>query len=272
MINDKTERLLKAFIDNPRSSVMIEGGFEMGADEVISMLSQKLLGNTHKSNVITIHPDEKDTISVDTIRELKTKFATKAGDQLAISRIAIIKRAETMTIEAQNALLKLLEEPTANTLLVVETSSAKKLLETITSRTQVIPVLPIVLEQAEAYCRKHKIPNDECSRAYLMSGGNSQMFLDIVHGRDSASVKAIQTAKTFLKNSVFERLKSQKDYADSENMQMLLSGMQAVGEAALHSTHAHNWEKVLQEVHKAKELLANNVNTKLVYLRLSVML
>jgi hypothetical protein len=132
--------------------------------------------------------------------------------------------------------------------------------------------LPIQRSQAEEYCREHGFSDIECERAYLISSGDSETFTDVLHGRNSSSTDAIQAAKTYLKNSTFQRLISQKEYAEIGKFQILLKGVEAVAEAALHSTHANNWEKILVEVQQAKELLANNVNTKLVYLRLSVML
>jgi DNA polymerase-3 subunit delta' len=54
------------------------------------------------------------------------------------ARIFIIEEADTMTREAQNSLLKTLEEPPANTFLILLTSKADRLLPTIRSRCQLI--------------------------------------------------------------------------------------------------------------------------------------
>lgn len=50
----------------------------------------------------------------------------------------IIDEAELLTIEAQNALLKILEEPPAHTLILLSTTTKETLLPTILSRCQII--------------------------------------------------------------------------------------------------------------------------------------
>lgn len=58
-------------------------------------------------------------------------------------KMGIIYQAEEMTEEAQNALLKTLEEPVADTLIVLVSASAQSLLPTIRSRCQSIYLAPV---------------------------------------------------------------------------------------------------------------------------------
>lgn len=55
-------------------------------------------------------------------------------------KMGVIHDAETLTVEAQNALLKTLEEPPARTILILETANPDLLLPTILSRCQIIHV------------------------------------------------------------------------------------------------------------------------------------
>lgn len=86
-----------------------------------------------------IRPEEdRRTISVDQVRD--------ATEQLGMTsmrrgyRIAIVSPADSMTRNAQNALLKTLEEPAARTLLVLVTARPCELLPTLRSRCQRIEV------------------------------------------------------------------------------------------------------------------------------------
>ena len=54
------------------------------------------------------------------------------------SKICLIYQAENLTTEAQNALLKTLEEPPPSTHLILLTSNHHRLLDTIISRSQII--------------------------------------------------------------------------------------------------------------------------------------
>ncbi len=83
-------------------------------------------------------PEDKKSIGVDAVRE--------ACEQLAMTsmrggyRVAIVTPAHLMTTNAQNALLKTLEEPAPRTLLVLVTSRPSGLLATLRSRCQRIEV------------------------------------------------------------------------------------------------------------------------------------
>lgn len=76
--------------------------------------------------------ENKNTIGVDDIRELRRLMAlsTRSGSR----RIAIIDGAEDMTPEAQNALLKILEEPGEGKLFILVSHDASRLLPTVLSR------------------------------------------------------------------------------------------------------------------------------------------
>ncbi|QIR14725.1 DNA polymerase III subunit delta' [Shewanella aestuarii] len=88
------------------------------------------------------HPDvhwvRKDgaQIKVDQIRELCQSLLHTA--QQGGARIAVIENSERMNTAAANALLKTLEEPGDNTLLILQTDTPASLLPTITSRCQKI--------------------------------------------------------------------------------------------------------------------------------------
>ncbi|WP_024871070.1 DNA polymerase III subunit delta' [Tolumonas lignilytica] len=89
-----------------------------------------------------VHPDwhvygadDAKSISVDTIRQLSAQLMNSA--QLGRGKVAVILHAERMTEAAENALLKTLEEPPGNSLLILQSESAMKLLPTIVSRCQV---------------------------------------------------------------------------------------------------------------------------------------
>lgn len=88
------------------------------------------------------HPDlhwvrsDGNQIKVDQIRELCRSLLHTA--QQSGARVAVIEQSERMNIAAANALLKTLEEPGANTLLLLQTDTPASLLPTITSRCQKI--------------------------------------------------------------------------------------------------------------------------------------
>ena len=81
-------------------------------------------------------PEEnKTTISIDRIRSLKS-FLELTSHQ-GKGKVGIIHPAESMTYSAANSLLKVLEEPPDETLLILIAESVQKLPETVMSRMQI---------------------------------------------------------------------------------------------------------------------------------------
>ncbi len=65
-------------------------------------------------------------------------------------KVYLLFRAESMSAEAQNALLKVLEEPPADTVFILTCLTANRLLQTIRSRSQIITLEDAVEENSEA--------------------------------------------------------------------------------------------------------------------------
>jgi len=87
------------------------------------------------------HPDliilkPANTLGIGQIRTLQQQLALKPYS--ASAKVALITQAEKLTVPAQNALLKTLEEPPAKTLIILLAPKREALLPTIVSRCQII--------------------------------------------------------------------------------------------------------------------------------------
>jgi DNA polymerase-3 subunit delta' len=82
----------------------------------------------------------RNTIPVDDIREmirLCSQYSYEGGN-----RVVLIPDAENMTFQAQNSLLKILEEPPQNTYFILTTSHPDQLLSTVISRCRPVKLIP----------------------------------------------------------------------------------------------------------------------------------
>ncbi|MBI4099719.1 hypothetical protein HY440_01805 [Candidatus Microgenomates bacterium] len=79
---------------------------------------------------------QEATIGVDVIRDLKNQLAI--APILTQTKTAIIPQAEKLTLSAQNALLKTLEEPPANTTIILIVPALDFLLPTVISRCHIV--------------------------------------------------------------------------------------------------------------------------------------
>jgi len=103
----------------------------------------KLTNNERDEGIIPdcklISPEEnKEAISIDQIRSLKSFLLLTSLK--GHGKVGIINPADSMTYPAVNSLLKILEEPPEDTLLILLTDSINKLPNTIVSRVQIITV------------------------------------------------------------------------------------------------------------------------------------
>jgi replication-associated recombination protein RarA len=84
------------------------------------------------SDFMLIEPGENNSIGIDAIREIKNFLWQKPN--MSSRRTLVIDNADLLTTEAQNALLKITEEPPISSLLILITSDIESILPTITSR------------------------------------------------------------------------------------------------------------------------------------------
>jgi DNA polymerase-3 subunit delta' len=84
----------------------------------------------------TFLPDDKKDISIAQIRGL-IEF-THLSHSISRLKVVVVQTADRMNINASNSVLKTLEEPAADTIIILESSRAGELLPTIRSRCQII--------------------------------------------------------------------------------------------------------------------------------------
>jgi hypothetical protein len=101
------------------------------------------IANETFSDYLVLAPAEKPSIGIEAIRDI-TKRLSLRPTHGRLTRLLAIQYAETLTTEAQNALLKLTEEPPAQTIIVLATTRPQALLPTIRSRS---PQLHIVSDE-----------------------------------------------------------------------------------------------------------------------------
>ena len=115
-------------------------------------------------------------LSVDVIRE---HVVAVAGRKSAIGRgkVFVIDEAQTMNTQAQNALLKTLEEPPGRTLIVLLTDQPHALLSTIRSRAQLVRFQPLSEPEAIAILVAQGIDPTQAQHAVRSANGSPGLAL-----------------------------------------------------------------------------------------------
>lgn len=126
-----------------------------------------------------LDPNVKNSVGIDAVREIKNFLSQKPN--ISARRTAIIDECELLTTEAQNALLKITEEPPPSSLLVLATNDLDVLLPTISSRLQKI-YLGTVSEKAIAawLTEEHGVVKKTAEEAAKKSHGKPGLALRLL--------------------------------------------------------------------------------------------
>ncbi len=121
------------------------------------------------------HPDAhrieaKKSIGVDEIRGLISSLTVAPYE--GGYRTVVIECAGAMTVQAQNCLLKTLEEPLPRTVFFLTATSATQLLPTIRSRCSLVRVPPFSNAQVEAALKTHGLDEERSVRLAALASGS----------------------------------------------------------------------------------------------------
>jgi DNA polymerase III subunit delta' len=107
----------------------------------------RIARSTHP-DVLLIEQNEKGNIQVDQVREAIDRAAYRPFE--GRSRLVIIDEADALMPQAQNALLKTLEEPRSASVFILVSAHADVLLPTVRSRCPRLPFRPLPAEDIAA--------------------------------------------------------------------------------------------------------------------------
>ena len=117
-------------------SILICGGNKNKRKEIISSivadLSKNLTKKQHPDLLIIKRNKNKKSIGIKKIREAILFLSTKPYSEH--NKVIIIESAQRLTTQAQNALLKTLEEPPKYAVIILEAKTEESLLPTVISR------------------------------------------------------------------------------------------------------------------------------------------
>ena len=132
---------------------------------------QLRLAGSHPDLLMLEPEEEGKAIRVDAVRQL-VDFISQTSQQGG-RKVVVLQPAEAMNVNAANALLKSLEEPSAETYLLLVSDQPSRLLPTIRSRCRVQPLNLPGADEAAAWLTE-QLPDrstDDCALLLQMAGG-----------------------------------------------------------------------------------------------------
>jgi replication-associated recombination protein RarA len=146
LFHKDTKNLIDALKSSATQAILITGGSGSGTLEAAKIIAGTSLIDTILPTDIKGTPDsEKGSVRIVQIRAMSERVQTISKSIETI----IIDNADTMGAPAQNAFLKLLEEPRPNLRFILTAHNPVNLLPTILSRVQRVTIRPLSLEQSE---------------------------------------------------------------------------------------------------------------------------
>ncbi|MBR6573014.1 MAG: DNA polymerase III subunit delta' [Clostridia bacterium] len=225
--NSRISQVVSKFETKMPHAIIIEGEYGTGKKTLAKYLAKMAVcsgegkpcdscRDCHLSDVGS-HPDievvsvkdDKKTITVDQIRELKN--TVYLSSHTADCRVFIIEKADTMNLNASNSLLKVLEEPPAKTYFILLTESKSSLLETIQSRCTLLSLFTPDKEEALKYIKdSSKFDEKDIINALELNKNNIGKALEFLNGAKLS--KGVTVAERYFsliqQNIVLEALKT----------------------------------------------------------------
>lgn len=181
-VKSKLKRAIET--GNITNAYLLTGPEGVGKKMVAEDFAESLLGlrleNSPDYKRIGVKKGE-NSIKIDQIRDMIGDMSIKPyGDY----KIFIIDDADKMTIQAQNALLKTLEEPSAYGIIILVTRNDQALLDTIRSRCLEIKFAPLTNRDIRTILSEKGIDDDQAQVASIFSRGSASRALDICESQD----------------------------------------------------------------------------------------
>lgn len=264
VVHPTTEKLLAVVARELPQSLLLHGEQGTGLLTIASWLADKnKASELHPQNAKGEQDDASGTITVEMIRRLYETTRTKNTHR----QIIIIDSADHMSHGAQNAFLKLLEEPNDATHFILTAHRPQLLLPTIRSRMQTLHVTPVTHEQTVKFIDSLGV-NDPTKRTQLqfIAAGRPAELIRLVQDetyfKEHAAI--IGDARNFLQGNTYTKmLVIQKYKADRPSALQLIKSCITILRRSVSTKPQHALILQLDILLDAEQRLISNQNIAL---------
>lgn len=222
------------------------------------------------------HPDvrlwspTKSVFSVDLAREIRNAAYVKP--MTARTNIQILEHCERMNAEAQNALLKILEEPPSDAMFILLTENAGVFLPTVLSRCTLLRLTPVEDDEMIRYLQTKGIGEEECRSISALADGNIGKASELC---GSAEMQELQNAsddlfRGFASGKELDLLKLVCRHEKSNDLIRILYLFRDTLRTELRKAIGHEsrraakqYTAAIEAVNRATEAIAANANKTL---------
>lgn len=171
-------------------TIAAAGGDGSAVEPCMECHSCKQAAGKNQPDIVYVRHEKPNTISVDDIR-------TQVNNDIVIKpyssryKIYIIDEAEKMNVQAQNALLKTIEEPPAYAIILLLTTNADTFLPTILSRCVTLSVKAVADEKIKKFLMsRYQVPDYQADVCTAFAQGNVGKAIQLAASEDFNELKA----------------------------------------------------------------------------------
>lgn len=208
---------------------LFSGPEKIGKKTVALYLFEKVLQKNpfYHPDFLFLKPDEKNKISIDTIKELISFLSFSSFH--SFYKCVLIDNAHTMTREAQQSFLKTLEEPRGKTIIILISHLPEMLLTTLRSRLQQIVFFTPSLKEIEDFLANKKIDRDSLEKILKFSFLQPSLIFQFLENKEKITwvQERINEFSMIIKEPLFKRfsfakeITKRKDFLEIVNLWIL---------------------------------------------------
>ena len=158
LINNFKQRCLKNTLSHAH---LIAGEEGVGKGKLANILAKFILNGDLDREYVDIinYSSKKSSFGVDDVRDIIEEVYKKPFEK--DKKVIIIHEGNKLTIQAQNALLKTIEEPPKGVYIIILCESLELILDTIKSRCEIYILKPLTKSELYEYIKIKKFNYDE---------------------------------------------------------------------------------------------------------------
>ena len=241
------------------------------------------------------HPDiiriesQSNVIRVDSIRELRKDISIKPFQSQR--KIYIIEKGDTMNQQAQNALLKTLEEPPKHAIIIILVENLASLLPTIVSRCQIIRIPPLSTQEiGEIIKSRVEVTHDKALVFAKLAQGNPGRGLELALSEEYQQMRdeSLELLMKLAKSSTAQAMECVDYFLDKRdnaieildmielwlrdvlvlkqgNLRQIIVNIDKISylEDLANSFTSRNIQCIIDNIEKSKRMLASHANFQL---------
>lgn len=272
-----TEYLLKqiknSHIQKPHA-LIIQAQSPVARAESVRIVQNYLIDNKPTENqnnfdLRQISAIDSDSIKIAQIRGLLTWLSLKKTNRIK-QQLVIINEGQCLTLDAQNVLLRILEEPPENTHIVISVSKFDNLLKTVISRCQLLVVPPVDEEYfVKILCSvDNNISSNKATKYFYLYQGDLIGALSNIKNNTFDYDETLDQAKNIFQSPLGESILLSNNIKDRKSAHQLINDLMKLSYIGLkhakNETHQLSWAQKIEFTLDSHRLIDKNINLKLV--------